>query len=91
MVWSKEDKFKLSSEVFCDRTRGNSHKYMYMKFRLSVQEKEIVMELVKPRNRLVGDWVKFPSLEPVKTFWHTVDVQQHEQPALTKPFLTRAV
>lgn len=37
--WSKEDKFKLFSGVFSDRTRGNSNKFIYMTLRLNVKEK----------------------------------------------------
>lgn len=54
MDWSKDDKFELFSEVFSDRTRGNSNKFTYMTFRLNVKEKKIIMGLVKPRKRLGG-------------------------------------
>lgn len=75
---SKDNRFKLFSEVFSDRTRGDGNKFIYMTFRLNVKEKKIIMGLVKPRNRLVIDWVEFLSSEPFKTFLHMVDVQKHE-------------
>lgn len=40
MDLSKDDRFKLFSEVFSDRTRGDSNKFIYMAFRLNVKEKK---------------------------------------------------
>lgn len=66
LMEEREHGGRLLLTVPSDRPRFNRHKSKYMQFHLNTRKHILTVIMVKHRNRLPGEALKYPSLEIFK-------------------------